>query len=85
MKHILRALSFGFFALLALPSMAQTQAETFMFTPAIGKMLFDSNRHVKDSSFYSVSLGYQIDEIWAGEAMFGVFETKSKSNSRSTQ
>ncbi len=84
MKHILRVLSCGFFALMTLPCMAQTQAETFMFTPAIGKMLFDSNRHVKDSSFYSVSLGYQFDEIWAGEAMFGMFETKSKSTARSS-
>lgn len=82
MGRIFRTLSVLFFILAALPAMAQTQAETFMFTPAVGQMLFDSNRHVKDVPFYNISVGYQFDEIWVGEAMFGVFETKSKSTAR---
>jgi OOP family OmpA-OmpF porin len=79
MNYRIKLLSFGvLLASLISPCFAETQAETFMFTPAIGDMLFDSNRHVKNSAFYSVSLGYQIDEVWAGETTFGVFEAQSK-------
>lgn len=80
MNHTLSALGFGLFAAFALPTcFAETQSETFMFTPSVGAMLFDSNRHVENSPFYSVSVGYQFDDIWAGEATFGMFETRSKS------